>query len=167
MADGQLLGAREVGKLHADAVPLQQFDGCRQLDAVILAIRASGMSIQPQSPASFTRMAGVSASTPTVGPLSPTASKSRTTPGYFVPRALAKRWSVCVDKVLGFIKTGELRAFNVASAKSRRPRYRISIEEVRRFEEQTRSAASPRSAESKTARRRKPSATTPPARAYF
>ena len=167
MADGPLLGAREVGKLHADAVSLQQFDGCRQLDAVILAIRASGMSIQPQSPASFTRMAGVSDSGPAVGFLSPTASKSRTTPGYFVPRALAKRWSVCVDKVLGFIRTGELRAFNVASAKSRGPRYRISIEEVRRFEEQTRSAASPRAAESKTARRRKPSATTPPARTYF
>jgi hypothetical protein len=94
----------------------------------------------------------VSASTPTVGPLSPTASKSRTTPGYLVPRALAKRWSVCVDKVVGFIKTGELRAFNVASSTSTRPRYRISIEEVRRFEEQTRSDASPRSAESKTAR---------------
>ena len=167
MADGRLSGVREAGKLDEHAVSLQQFDGCRRLDAVILALRASGMSLQPQSPASITSMASVSASTPAAGPLSPTASKSRTTPGYLVPRALAKRWSVCVDKVLGFIKTGELRAFNVASAKSRRPRYRISIEEVRRFEEQTRSAASPRSAESKTARRRKPSATTPPARAYF
>lgn len=167
MADDRLSGVREVGKLHEHAVSVQQFDGCRRLDTVILAIRASGMSLQPQSPASFTSMAGVSSSTPAAGPLSPTASKSRTTPGYFVPRALAKRWSVCVDKVLGFIKTGELRAFNVASAKSRRPRYRISIEEVRRFEEKTRSAASPRSAESTMTRRRKPSATTPPARTYF
>jgi hypothetical protein len=89
------------------------------------------------------------------------------TPEYFVPRALAKRWSVCVDKVLRFIQTGELRAFNVASRESRRPRYRISVEEVRRFEEQTRAAAPPRAAKGESPRRRKSSAVGQSPRAYF
>jgi hypothetical protein len=89
------------------------------------------------------------------------------TPAYFVPRALAKRWHVCVDKVLRFIQTGELRAFNVASKESRRPRYRISMEEVRRFEEQTRSAAPPRAATSTSPRRRKSSSAGQSPRSYF
>lgn len=89
------------------------------------------------------------------------------TPEYFVPRALAKRWHVCVDKVLRFIQTGELRAFNVASQESRRPRYRISVEEVRRFEEQTRAAAPPRAAKGESPRRRKSSAAGQSRRAYF
>lgn len=88
-------------------------------------------------------------------------------PHYFVPRALAKRWSVCVDKVLRFIQTGELRAFNVASPTSRRPRYRISIEEVRRFEEQTRSAAPPGGVKSDSRRRRKSPAAGLAHRSYF
>ncbi len=84
-----------------------------------------------------------------------------------VPRALAKRWHVCVDKILRFIQTGELRAFNVASKESRRPRYRISMEEVRRFEEQTRSAAPPAAATSPSCRRRKPSSAGHSPRSYF
>ena len=63
--------------------------------------------------------------------------------GHFVPRELAARWGVCVDKVLNFIRSGELQAFNVASKTSKRPRYRISISEVERFEQETRAAASP------------------------
>jgi len=89
------------------------------------------------------------------------------TPDYLVPRALAKRWSVCVDKVLRFIQTGELRAFNVASQGSRRPRYRISIEEVHRFEEQTRAAATPRAATTELPRRRKSPSAGRSSRSYF
>ena len=89
------------------------------------------------------------------------------TPDYLVPRALAKRWSVCVDKVLRFIQTGELRAFNVASQASRRPRYRISIEEVLRFEEQSRAAAPPRAATSEPPRRRKSPSAGRASRSYF
>jgi hypothetical protein len=86
---------------------------------------------------------------------------------YCVPRDLAKRWGVCVDKVLRFIQTGELRAFNVASQESRRPRYRISMEEVRRFEEQTRAAAPPPAMKKEPHRRRKSPTTTTSARTYF
>ena len=52
----------------------------------------------------------------------------------FTPPELAKRWRVSSDKVRNFIATGELVAFNVANKQSGRPRYRISIEEVRKFE---------------------------------
>lgn len=97
---------------------------------------------------------------------SPRGGKTRATPDYLVPRALARRWSVCVDKVLRFIQTGELRAFNVASPKSRRPRYRISIEEVRRFEEQTRSAAPPPAIKAPSPRR-KATAAGQKSRTYF
>ncbi len=94
-------------------------------------------------------------------------AEPRATPDYFVPRALARRWSVCVDKVLRFIQTGELRAFNVASKESRRPRYRISIEEVRRFEEQTRSAAPPPVVKASSSRPRKTRAKGQSTRTYF
>jgi hypothetical protein len=67
----------------------------------------------------------------------------RGTADCFRPRDLALRWGVCVDKVLNFIRSGELRAFNVASKNSGRPRYRISVESVRQFEEQTRAMAIP------------------------
>jgi hypothetical protein len=100
-------------------------------------------------------------------PLGPNGHQPDRAPEYFVPRALAKRWSVCVDKVLQFIQTGELRAFNVASQGSRRPRYRISMEEVRRFEEQTRAAAAPRPATSELPRRRKSPAAGHVPRSYF
>jgi len=100
-------------------------------------------------------------------PLDDRGRLPRTQPEYLVPRAVAKRWSVCVDKVLRFIQTGELRAFNVASRESRRPRYRISVEEVRRFEEQTRAAAPPRAAKGESPRRRKSSAVGQSPRAYF
>lgn len=90
------------------------------------------------------------------------------TPEYFVPRALAKRWSVCVDKVLNFIRSGELRAFNVAAKNSKRPRYRIPLESVRQFEEQTRAAAVPEApAAPAPTRRRKRTPTTPTRRTYF
>jgi hypothetical protein len=110
------------------------------------------------------------ATTPTderADPLGPHGHQSSGAPEYFVPRALAKRWSVCVDKVLRFIQTGELRAFNVASQESRRPRYRISIEEVRRFEEQTRAVALPRAVKSESPRRRKSPTTGQSPRSYF
>jgi hypothetical protein len=100
-------------------------------------------------------------------PLGPRGDQPDEMPAYFVPRALAKRWHVCVDKVLRFIQTGELRAFNVASKESRRPRYRISMEEVRRFEEQTRSAAPPRAATNTSPRRRKSSSARRSPRSYF
>ncbi len=48
---------------------------------------------------------------------------------------LAERWGVNVSKVGEWIRTGELRAINVAkSLQGNRPRYRVSDEAVREFE---------------------------------
>jgi hypothetical protein len=58
----------------------------------------------------------------------------KSAPEFYTPRALAKHWGVHVDKVLRFIHTGELPAFNAASRESKLPRYRISVAAVREFE---------------------------------
>lgn len=58
----------------------------------------------------------------------------KSAPNFYTPRALAKHWGVHVDKVLRFIHTGELPAFNAASRQSKLPRYRISLDAVREFE---------------------------------
>lgn len=51
------------------------------------------------------------------------------------PPALAAHWGVKPETVLRFIRSGELRAFNVASRHgSGRPRYRISPDAVIEFE---------------------------------
>lgn len=86
---------------------------------------------------------------------------------HFVPRELAARWGVSIDKVLAFIRTGELRAFNVASQSSKRPRYRIPVDEVRRFEEQTRAAAPQLNSEPKPKRQKKRAANATARRTYF
>jgi len=51
------------------------------------------------------------------------------------PADVAERWGVAHDKVLEFIKTGELAAFNVASKRSSRPQFRINESAVAAFEE--------------------------------
>jgi len=94
--------------------------------------------------------------------------KHHGTADYFRPRDLALRWGVCVDKVLNFIRSGELRAFNVAAKNSKRPRYRIPLESVRQFEEQTRAAAVAEApAAPAPSRRRKRVPATPARRNYF
>lgn len=77
--------------------------------------------------------------TPALAPASTPRPRSLLKPqkptlSFYTPRALAKHWGVHVDKVLRFIHTGELPAFNAASRQSKRPRYRISFDAVRDFE---------------------------------
>lgn len=48
---------------------------------------------------------------------------------------LAKRWKINVDKVLGFIRSGELRSLNLAKDRNGRPRYKILLSDVQKFEE--------------------------------
>jgi hypothetical protein len=48
---------------------------------------------------------------------------------------LAKVWGVSVNKVLAFIRSGELRAMNLATRRSGRPRYAISLSDVEAFEQ--------------------------------
>jgi hypothetical protein len=83
------------------------------------------------------------------------------------PPELAARWHVCVDKVLNFIRSGELPAFNVASTNSKRPRYRISVAEIERFEQQTRAAASPGQKPPEAPRRRNATHSRPAPKTYF
>ncbi len=63
----------------------------------------------------------------------------------FTPPRLAKRWLVKPDKVLRFIRSGELRAINVASFGSLRPRYVITAEAVAEFERRRSSQPPPAS----------------------
>jgi len=65
---------------------------------------------------------------------SPRLRSRRPAAGYLTPREVARRWRIHVDKILVFIRAGELRAFNVASKASRRPRYLVPEEAVREFE---------------------------------
>jgi len=49
------------------------------------------------------------------------------------PPALARQLGVAVDKVLAWIRSGELRAINVAARTSNRPRWRIPPEAIESF----------------------------------
>lgn len=52
---------------------------------------------------------------------------------FFAPAELAEEWSVTDDKVIDFIKSGELEAVNLALSKGGKPRYRISEAAVEKF----------------------------------
>ncbi|MFM7135646.1 MAG: helix-turn-helix domain-containing protein [Planctomycetota bacterium] len=54
---------------------------------------------------------------------------------YLSPKQVAAMWGTSHDKVLAFIRTGELQAFNVASRPTGRPRFRITLAAVKAFEE--------------------------------
>ncbi len=50
------------------------------------------------------------------------------------PPELARLWGISPDKVLTWIRRGELRAINVATTRNGRPRYLIDIDDIRSFE---------------------------------
>jgi len=56
--------------------------------------------------------------------------------GTVSPRELADRWGISPDKVLNWIRKGDLCAINVASDRSMRPKYRISDEAIEAFQRQ-------------------------------
>jgi hypothetical protein len=58
------------------------------------------------------------------------ASASR----YLTPPQLAERYGVDPNKVLGWIRRGELAAVNVATTTGGRPRWRVSPEALAAFE---------------------------------
>jgi len=47
---------------------------------------------------------------------------------------LAKLWGVSTNKVLHFVRTGELRAINIATRTDQRPRYLIDRADIDSFE---------------------------------
>jgi hypothetical protein len=61
------------------------------------------------------------------------------TPDCFTPPTLARRWGVSADKVLTWLKSGQLRGFNAATNPAGRPRWRIALADALTFE-QSRSA---------------------------
>jgi hypothetical protein len=72
---------------------------------------------------------------------------------FFTPPQLAKRFGVAPEKIIGWIRRGELAAINLAAAPGGRPRYRVSLAEVLGFER--RRAVIPRSATTPRPRRRR------------
>lgn len=52
------------------------------------------------------------------------------------PPELAKQWGVSREKVLQFIRAGELPAIDLSSPASTKPRFRIDVADVAAFEEQ-------------------------------
>jgi hypothetical protein len=57
---------------------------------------------------------------------------------------LCKRWKVGSDKVLGFLRRGELVGINLATSISGRPQWRITPESVELFERRRSSAPPPK-----------------------
>ncbi len=54
--------------------------------------------------------------------------------GKLTPPQLARLWGISPDKVLTWIRSGQLRAVNVATHRGGRPRYLIDAEDVEVFE---------------------------------
>lgn len=69
------------------------------------------------------------------------------------PPELARQWGLSADKVLAWIKTGELRAIDAATRRGGRPRYLIDIADIAAFEV-ARAAAPSTTAPRRTRRRR-------------
>lgn len=50
------------------------------------------------------------------------------------PAEVAKSWGVSPDKVVRFIRSGELKAIDISQKRDKRPRYRIDPADVEAFE---------------------------------
>ena len=72
-------------------------------------------------------------------------------PAYLTPPELARRYGVKPDKILAWIRSGELRAINLVERPGGRPRWKISEADLLIFE-QRRAATGPAP---RTRRRRK------------
>lgn len=83
------------------------------------------------------------------------------------PAQVAEMWGVSHDKVLEFIRTGELEAFNVASKKSRRPQFKIPLAALKAFQEQRAGRDPARSIPHATSRRTSRKSSSPTRRDYF
>lgn len=76
-------------------------------------------------------------------------------PQRYTPAQIAKAWGIGPDKVLDWIRRGELVAVNLASHPNGRPRWSVGADDLREFE--LRRASRPANKPT-TTRRRKPSA---------
>jgi predicted site-specific integrase-resolvase len=62
----------------------------------------------------------------------------------FAPDEVAGRWGVTVEKVITWIRSGELRAINVAAKPNGKPRYRIDEADLAAFENRRAVVAAPK-----------------------
>ena len=51
------------------------------------------------------------------------------------PPEIARRWGVSPEKIIGFIRSGELRAINGATNCGGRPRYLVDVTDLALFEQ--------------------------------
>ena len=72
------------------------------------------------------------------------ASSIQSQPTVWSPPQLAARWKISPEKVIGWIRTGQLKAINLATDTNGRPRYRITAESVEAFENARCVQASPK-----------------------
>jgi excisionase family DNA binding protein len=71
---------------------------------------------------------------------------------FLTPPEVARRYGVSAEKVVAWIRTGELRAINLALRRSGRPRWRIDHADLLAFESRRAAVPSP-----PTSRRRRKS----------
>lgn len=57
------------------------------------------------------------------------------------PPQLAAKWGVATEKIVFFIRTGELRAIDASMRQGERPRYLIDLADVEAFEKRREVAA--------------------------
>jgi len=68
-----------------------------------------------------------------IGTVRRQVSEALASKSVLTPPELAHEWGVSPDKILGWIRSGELRASNLATTQSGRPRYRIDREAITEF----------------------------------
>jgi len=61
------------------------------------------------------------------------------------PPQVAAMWGISVAKVVGWIRSGELRAIDASSNRKQRPRYLIDIEDLAEFEQRRSTIPRPKS----------------------
>ncbi len=74
----------------------------------------------------------------------------RNSVAHLTPPAIGRRYGISPDKVVGWIRSGELRAVNVATTSTGRPRWRVSEADLADFETRRSAQPAPR-----TSRRRR------------
>ena len=61
------------------------------------------------------------------------------------PPKLAKRWGIDPEKVLGWVRSGELKAFDASAVQGGRPRYLIDEADIADFVRRRTVSATPKS----------------------
>jgi hypothetical protein len=78
-------------------------------------------------------------------PQEQTSKSEDKAPKFFTPPQLAEEFGVDADKILGWIRSGQLVAVDMVATQGGRPRYRISAEEAQAFQKRRSSAPPPKS----------------------